>query len=263
MGLLSGRRFLIVGVANTHSIATGIAEAMHREGARLAFSYQDDRLLKRVKPIAERLDGELLVKCDVSSKESIGEMRDAVVKTFGEVDGIVHSVGFAPANELARDWLQSTTIDGFTYAMNVSAYSFIELAKSFHEHLSDDAALLTLTYIGANLALPNYNTMGLAKAALESATRYLATHMGPDGTRVNAISAGAIPTLASQGVPHFRKLLATGRTRAPLRRNVTPADVGNAAAFLCSPLAAGVTGTVLYVDAGLHTTLVSEDDIQG
>ncbi len=253
MGFLQGKRGLIVGLASNRSIAWGIAQAMQREGAELAFTYQNDKLRPRVEKLAAELGSDLCLPCDLASDEEI----DAVFARLGEhwdgLDILVHSAAFAPREQLQGDYVDSVTRAGFLQAQDISAYSFTALAKAARPMMQGrNGALLTLSYLGAVRALPNYNVMGVAKASLEANVRYMAYSLGPDGIRVNAVSAGPIRTLAASGIGSFRKLLDYAAANAPLRRNVTIEDVGNAAAFLCSDLAAGITGDVLYVDSGYH-----------
>ena len=253
MGFLQGKRALIVGLASNRSIAWGIAQAMHREGAELAFTYQNEKLEGRVAKMAAELDSEIMVPCDVSSDEQIATVFDKLDNFWDGLDIIVHSVAFAPRNELEGDYLDSVTRDGFRLAHEISSYSFAALAKAGRNMMEGrNAALLTLSYLGAERAMPNYNVMGLAKASLEANVRYMAQSLGPDGIRVNAISAGPIKTLAAAGISNFRKMLDEVQKTAPLRRNVTIEQVGNAAAFLCSDLAAGITGELTYVDSGYN-----------
>ncbi len=251
MGFLQGKRALIVGLASTRSIAWGIAQAMHREGAELAFTFQNEKLEGRVDKMAAELDSEIVLPCDVSSDEQIEAVFENLDNYWDGLDIIIHSVAFAPRNELEGDYLDSVTREGFLTAHEISSYSFAALAKAGRNMMEGrDAALLTLSYLGAERAMPNYNVMGLAKASLEANVRYMAQSLGPDGIRVNAISAGPIRTLAAAGINNFRKMLDEVEKTAPLRRNVTIEQVGNAAAFLCSDLAAGITGEVTYVDSG-------------
>ncbi len=251
MGFLQGKRALIVGLASTRSIAWGIAQAMHREGAELAFTFQNEKLEGRVDKMAAELDSEIVLPCDVGSDEQIEAVFENLDNYWDGLDIIIHSVAFAPRNELEGDYLDSVTREGFLTAHEISSYSFAALAKAGRNMMEGrDAALLTLSYLGAERAMPNYNVMGLAKASLEANVRYMAQSLGPDGIRVNAISAGPIRTLAAAGINNFRKMLDEVEKTAPLRRNVTIEQVGNAAAFLCSDLAAGITGEVTYVDSG-------------
>jgi len=253
MGFLQGKRALIVGLASNRSIAWGIAQAMHREGAELAFTYQNEKLEGRVAKMAAELDSEIMVPCDVSSDEQIATVFDKLDNFWDGLDIIVHSVAFAPRNELEGDYLDSVTRDGFRLAHEISSYSFAAIAKAGRNMMEGrNGALLTLSYLGAERAMPNYNVMGLAKASLEANVRYMAQSLGPDGIRVNAISAGPIKTLAAAGISNFRKMLDEVQKTAPLRRNVTIEQVGNAAAFLCSDLAAGITGELTYVDSGYN-----------
>ncbi len=253
MGFLQGKRALIVGLASNRSIAWGIAQAMHREGAELAFTYQNEKLEGRVAKMAAELDSEIIVPCDVSSDEEIATVFDKLDNFWDGLDIIVHSVAFAPRNELEGDYLDSVTRDGFRLAHEISSYSFAAIAKAGRNMMEGrNGALLTLSYLGADRAMPNYNVMGLAKASLEANVRYMAQSLGPDGIRVNAISAGPIKTLAAAGISNFRKMLNEVENTAPLRRNVTIEQVGNASAFLCSDLAAGITGEVTYVDSGYN-----------
>lgn len=253
MGFLQGKRALIVGLASNRSIASGIARAMHREGAELAFTYQNEKLESRVAKMAAELDSEIVVPCDVSSDEEINNVFDQLDNFWDGLDIIVHSVAFAPRNELEGDYLDSVTREGFRTAHEISSYSFAALAKAGLNMMEGrNGALLTLSYLGAERAMPNYNVMGLAKASLEANVRYMAQSLGPDGIRVNAISAGPIKTLAAAGISNFRKMLDEVEKAAPLRRNVTIDDVGNAAAFLCSDLASGITGEITYVDSGYN-----------
>ena len=253
MGFLQGKRALIVGLASNRSIAWGIAQAMHREGAELAFTYQNEKLEGRVAKMAAELDSEIIVPCDVSSDEEIATVFDKLDNFWDGLDIIVHSVAFAPRNELEGDYLDSVTRDGFRLAHEISSYSFAAIAKAGRNMMEGrNGALLPLSYLGAERAMPNYNVMGLAKASLEANVRYMAQSLGPDGIRVNAISAGPIKTLAAAGISNFRKMLEEVEKTAPLRSNVTIEQVGNAAAFLCSDLASGITGELTYVDSGYN-----------
>ena len=260
--LLKGKRILISGLANKYSIAAGIARAMHREGAELAFTYQNERLLKNLKPIATELNSNILIESDVSSDESIEQSFIELKKSWETFDGFVHSIGYAPADQLEGNFVDVTTREGFRIAHDISSYSFTALAKAAKPMLNDGSALLTLTYLGAVQTLPNYNVMGLAKASLEANTRFLAASLGKDNIRVNAISAGPIKTLAASGVKNFRKMITQHSARAPLGRTVTTEEVGNAAAFLCSDYASGITGEITYVDAGFNTAAMPLLDIE-
>jgi enoyl-[acyl-carrier protein] reductase I len=252
MGFLAGKRALIVGVASDRSIATGIAEAMHRQGAELAFTYQNDKLRKRVEEFAGACGSDICLPMDVADDTQIEAAFAALGQRWDGFDIVVHSVAFAPREELQGSFVDAVTREGFRMSHDISAYSLAALAKAAKPMLRPNAALLALTYLGAVRVLPNYNVMGLAKASLEACIRYLAASMGPDGVRVNGISAGPIRTLAASGISGLRGMLDYHADHAPLRRNVTIEDVGNVAAFLCSDLAAGVTGEISYVDAGYN-----------
>jgi enoyl-[acyl-carrier protein] reductase I len=255
MGILDGKRFLITGVLSNRSIAYGIARACHAQGAELAFSYVGERFKDRVAELASHFGSAKVYDCDVSSDEQINTLFAQLAQTWPQFDGLVHSIGFAPREAIAGEFLDGLSRESFRIAMDISAYSFPALAKAALPMLRQDSALLTLTYLGALRAVPNYNTMGLAKAALEASVRYLATDLGPKGIRVNGISAGPIKTLAASGIKDFGKLLAAMAAASPLRRNVTIDDVGNVAAFLMSNLAAGVTAEITYVDGGYSQTM--------
>ncbi|HEB87273.1 MAG TPA: enoyl-ACP reductase [Gammaproteobacteria bacterium] len=263
MAFLQGKRALIVGLASNRSIAWGIAQAMHREGAELAFTYQNERLEGRVAKMAAEMDSEIIVPCDVSSDEEIDTVFDKLDNYWDGLDIIIHSVAYAPRAELEGDYLNSVTREGFRAAHEISSYSFAALAKSGIRMMEGrDGAMLTLSYLGAQRAMPSYNVMGLAKASLEANVRYMSQSLGPDGIRVNGISAGPIKTLAAAGINNFRKMLKEVENTAPLRRNVTIEDVGNVAAFLCSDLAAGITGEITYVDAGYNTIGMRPLDVE-
>jgi len=258
MGFLSGKRALIVGVATDRSIAWGIAQAMHREGAELAFTYQNERLRERVEPLAQSLGSTLTVELDVGTDEQIDRAFEPLKRDWGSLDIVVHAVANAPREALTGGFVDHTSREAFRLAHEISSYSFTALARAARPLMQRRAgALLTLSYLGAVRSIPNYNVMGLAKASLEASVRFLAADLGPLGIRVNAISAGPIKTLAAAGIAGFRRMLAQVAEIAPLRRNVTPEDVGNAAAFLCSDLAAGITGEILYVDNGFSTVGMS------
>jgi enoyl-[acyl-carrier protein] reductase I len=251
VGFLAGKRALIVGLATERSIAHGIAGAMHREGAELAFTYQNDRLKDRVLEMGEGFGARLIMPLDVASDVQIDAAFSQVADAWGALDIIVHSVGFAPREQLAGTYIDSVTREGFQIAHDISSYSLAALAKAGRPLMQGRAgAILTLSYLGAVRSVPNYNVMGLAKASLEANVRFLAADLGPQNIRVNAISAGPIKTLAAAGVSGFRKMLTQVAAAAPLKRNVTTDEVGNAAAFLCSDLASGITGEIVYVDAG-------------
>jgi enoyl-[acyl-carrier protein] reductase I len=254
MGFLTGKRALIVGIASTRSIAWGIANAMHREGAELAFTYQSDKLKSRVEDAATEFGSEIVLPLDVADDAQIDEVFKALGRRWDGLDILVHSVGFAPRETLQGGFLDNLTREGFAIAHDISSYSLAALAKAARPMMQGrNGSILTLSYLGAERALSNYNVMGLAKASLEANVRYLAFNLGPEGTRVNAISAGPIKTLAASGVGNLRKMLDHVEANAPLRRNVTPEEVGNVGAFLCSDLASAVTGEITYVDCGFST----------
>ncbi|MDH5407073.1 MAG: enoyl-ACP reductase [Gammaproteobacteria bacterium] len=254
MGFLQGKRALIVGLASNRSIAWGIAQAMQREGAELAFTYQNEKLKGRVEKMADELGSNIVLPCDVSSDDEIEAVFTELAKSWDGLDSIVHSVAFAPRDQLEGEYLDVVTREGFNMAHEISSYSFAALAKAGRKMMTGrNGSLLTLSYLGAVRSMPNYNVMGLAKASLEANVRYMAQSLGKEGHRVNGISAGPIKTLAAAGIKNFRKMLDEFEKAAPLHRNVTIEDVGNAAAFLCSDLAAGITAEITYVDAGYST----------
>ncbi len=253
MGMLSGKKALIVGVASPRSIAWGIAEAMHAQGAELAFTYQNDKLRSRVESIAEKTNADLMVEMDVADDDHIHDAARAVNAHWQGLDIVVHAVGFAPKDQLEGEFVDAVTREGFRVAHDISAYSFAALAKAFRPQMTGrQGAFLTLSYLGAVRAMPSYNVMGLAKASLEASVRYLAHGLGPEGHRVNGISAGPIKTLAAAGIPKFRSMLDHVEQTAPMRRSVTTEEVGQAAAFLCSDWASGITGEIMHVDAGYN-----------
>ena len=258
MGFLAGKRAFIVGVATDRSIAWGIAQAMHREGAELAFSYVNDKMKERVEPLAHSLGSRLTMPLDVTVDGQIDAAYELLKREWGTLDVLVHAVAFAPREALTGTFVAATSREAFRIAHDVSSYSLTALARGAQSLMAGRAgAILTLTYLGAMRSIPGYNVMGLAKASLEANVRFLAADLGPQGIRVNGISAGPIKTLAAAGIPGFRKMLARVAEIAPLRRNVTLEDVGNSAAFLCSDLAAGITGEILYVDSGFSTVGMS------
>jgi len=254
MGFMSDKKVLITGMLSNRSIAYGIAKAMHREGAALAFTFQGEGVKDRVTALAAEFGSDLIFPCDVTNDEQIDSLFADLGKRWDGLDGIVHSIAFAPREALSGDYLDSITRDAFRIAHDISSYSFAALAKRGLPLMTGrKAALLTLSYLGAERSMPNYNVMGAAKASLEATMRYMSFSLGPKGIRVNAISAGPIKTLAAAGIGSFGKILAFNEKVAPLRRNVTTEEVGNTAAFLCSDLASGITGEVVYVDAGFNT----------
>jgi len=254
MGFLTNKQILITGLLSNRSIAYGIAKAMHREGATLAFTYQEEDMRGRVEKLAAEFDSRLLFPCNVTNDEEITLCFENLGKHWDGLDGVVHSIAFAPRKALSGDYLESVDRDAFRIAHEVSSYSFSALAKAGLPLMQGrKAALLTLSYLGAVRVMPNYNVMGLAKASLEANVRFLASSLGSKDIRVNAISAGPIKTLAAAGIGNFGKLLGYTERVSPLRRNVTTEEVGNTAAFLCSELASGITGEITYVDAGFNT----------
>ncbi len=259
MGLLEGKTALIFGLANDKSIAWGITQAFHREGAKIGISFAGDMLEKRVRPLAAEVGADFVEQCDVSSDEQINAVAEKAKKHFGHVDIIIHSIGFANKDELQGNFYD-TSRAGFHLAMDISVFSFVALAKAFQPIMRPGGALLTLTYYGSVKVAPNYNMMGVAKAALESATRYLARDFGPQGIRVNAISAGPLRTLAAMGVTGFRDMHRTFAEMAPMRENITIDDCGNAAVYLCSSMSAHVTGEIHYVDSGFNVMAMPDPD---
>jgi enoyl-[acyl-carrier protein] reductase I len=253
MGFLANKKALIVGVASNRSIAYGVAAAMHREGAELAFTYQGEKLADRVAGFARDFGSDIVLPMDVGSDEEIANAFAELGKQWDGLDCIVHSVGFAPRDQLEGTYIDAVSREGFLIAHDISSYSLAALAKAGRPMMQGrNGAIVTMSYLGAVKTVPNYNVMGVAKASLEANVRYLADSMGPEGIRVNAVSAGPIRTLAASGIAGFRGMLAEAEQKTPLRRNVTIDEVGNATAFLCSDLASGITGDVLYVDSGYH-----------
>ncbi|MFZ9350902.1 MAG: enoyl-ACP reductase FabI [Polynucleobacter sp.] len=261
MAYLSGKRILITGLLSNRSIAYGIAKACHREGAELAFTYVGERFKDRITEFAKEFNSSLIFDCDVGSDEQIHALFEELGKSWPQFDGFVHSIGFAPREAIAGDFLEGLSREAFKIAHDISAYSFPAMAKEALPMLSPNAALLTLTYLGSLRNVPNYNTMGLAKASLEASVRYLAGSLGPKGIRVNGISAGPIKTLAASGIKGFGKILDAVEKTAPLRRNVTIDDVGNAASFLLSDLASGITAEIIYVDNGFSQVVGGMDEV--
>jgi enoyl-[acyl-carrier protein] reductase I len=256
MALLDGKKILVTGLLSNRSIAYGIAKAARREGAALAFTYQNERFKERVEDMARELGSDIALPCDVANDEEIARLVADLGKRWDGLDGLVHAIAYAPREAIAGDFLEGLSREAFRIAHDVSSYSFAALAKAALPMMRGrHASLVTLTYLGAERVVPNYNTMGLAKASLEASVRYLAASLGPQGIRVNGISAGPIKTLAASGIAGFGKILKFVEEHAPLRRNVTTEDVGNAAAFLLSALAGGVTGEVLYVDNGFRNVV--------
>lgn len=261
MGFLSGKRVLIAGVASNRSIAWGIANAMHAQGAELALTYPNDKMKARVEGLAAELGAQLVLPCDVSSDQQITALFAELGKSWDRLDGLVHSIAFAPREELEGLYLDAVTRDGFNIAHEISSYSFAAMGRAAAPLMGDGGAMLTLTYIGSLRSMPGYNVMGLAKASLEANVRYMAQSLGKRGIRVNGISAGPIRTLAAAGIANFKKMLAHFEKIAPLGRVVTIEEVGNTAAFLCSDLASGISGEITYVDGGFNTVGISESFI--
>lgn len=263
MGFLAGKRLLITGLLSNRSIAYGIAKACKREGAELAFSYVGERFKDRITEFAREFGSELVFDCDVGSDEQIDKLFADLSQTWPTFDGFVHAIGFAPREAIAGEFLDGLSREAFRIAHDISAYSFPAMAKASLPFLTPNASLLTLSYLGAERIVPNYNTMGLAKASLEASVRYLAGNLGPRGIRVNGISAGPIRTVAAAGIKGFSGILGMVENNAPLRRNVTIEDVGNVAAFMLSDLAAGVTAEITYVDAGFSHVMGANLGIEG
>lgn len=250
-GLMDGKRVMVFGVANERSIAWGIAKIMHEHGARLGFNYLGEALERRVRPLAETVDGELVLECDVSNDQQVADTFRAIRDEWGGLDVLVHSVAYADKDDLGGRFSDTSRV-GFLKAMEISAFSLVHLAREAAPLMNEGGSIVTMTYYGAEKVVENYNVMGVAKAALEASVRYLAADLGPQGIRINAVSAGPIKTLAASGVKNLRGLLNLFEARAPMRRNVTQEDVGRSTLFLCSELGAGVTGEVLHVDSGYH-----------
>ena len=261
-GLMAGRRGLIMGVANDHSIAWGIAKALHDQGAQLAFTYQGDALGRRVAPLAAKLDSDIVLPCDVEDLASVDATFEALDARFdGSLDFVVHAIGFSDKAQLTGRYVDVTTRENFVRTMTISCFSFTEIAQRAAKRMTNGGSLLTLTYGGATRVMPNYNVMGVAKAALEASVRYLASDLGPDGIRVNALSAGPMRTLAGAGIADARLMFNHQRAHAPLRRTVSLEDVGGSALYLLSPLSGGVTGEVHFVDAGYNIISMPRPDV--
>ena len=257
--LMAGKRGLIMGLANEKSLAWGIAQKLANAGAELAFSYQGEALAKRVSPLAASLGSERLINCDVSDMAALDQAFAELAKDWPTIDFVVHAIGFSDKNEL-RGKFVDTSLENFLQTMNISAYSFVAVAKRARAMMPDGGSMLTLSYYGAEKVVPHYNVMGVAKSALETSVRYLANDLGPAGIRVNAISAGPIKTLAASGIGDFRYILKWNELNSPLRRNVTIEDVGGAGVYLLSDLASGVTGEIHYVDAGYNVIGMKAED---
>lgn len=258
-GLMQGKRGLIMGLANDKSLAWGIAQKLHEQGAEMAFAYQGEALEKRVRPLAASLGSDFLIECDVSDMAALDTAFDTLKAKWPTIDFIVHAIGYSDKTQL-RGKFYDTTLDNFLMTMNISAYSLVAVTKRAAEMMPNGGSILTLTYYGAEKVVPHYNVMGVAKAALETSVKYLANDCGPAGIRVNAISAGPIKTLAASGIGDFRYILKWNELNSPLRRNVTIEDVGGAGLYLLSDLASGVTGETHHVDAGYHTVGMKQED---
>ncbi|PIB25945.1 enoyl-[acyl-carrier-protein] reductase [Amylibacter kogurei] len=258
-GIMDGKRGLIMGVANKQSIAWGIAQACHEQGAEMAFSYQGEALGKRVLPLAESIGCDTVLECDVTNAESIDALFAALEKKWGKLDFVVHAIGFSDKNELRGRYVD-TSAENFRMTMDISVYSFTAIAQRAEKMMPDGGSLLTLTYYGAEMVMPHYNVMGIAKAGLEASVKYMAMDLGPKNIRVNALSAGPIKTLAASGIGDFRYILKWNELNSPLRRNVSTADVGKSAMYLLSDLSSGVTGENLHVDAGYHVVGMKAED---
>ncbi len=260
MGFLANKRILVTGMISNRSIAYGVAQAMRREGAELAFTYQGERVKDRVIEMAKEFGSDMIYPCDVSSDTEIEQLFTELGRKWGKFDGFVHAIAFAPREALDGEFLDGFSREAFRIAHDISSYSFPAMAKAAQPYLNDKASILTLSYLGAVRTMPHYNVMGMAKASLEASVRYLAMELGRKGIRANGISAGPIKTLAAAGIGDFGKLLSYNAKHAPLKRNVTVEEVGNVAAFLCSDLASGVTGEITYVDAGFNTTALGSTE---
>lgn len=257
--MLQGKKALIVGLASNRSIAYGIAKSFHEQGAELAFTYQNEKLKSRVEKMAADFGSTLTFPCDVSSDEEIDSVFNELGQIWDKLDVLVHSVAFAPADQISGDYMENATREGFRIAHDISAYSLVALSKAALPMMKEtQGSILTLSYYGAEKAVPNYNVMGIAKASLEASVRYLASSLGPRGIRVNAISAGPIKTLAAAGIKDFRKIQSAYANVTPLQRNVTIEEVGNTGSFLCSSMASGITGEVVHVDAGYHSVAMAD-----
>ena len=258
-GIMKGKRGLIMGLANNKSLAWGISKKLADEGAELAFSYMGEALEKRVRPLAEELGSDFLIECDVADMDNLDRAFETLKSRWDTLDFVVHAIGFSDKSELRGGYVD-TSLENFLMTMNISAYSLVAVAKRARPMMGEGGSIITLTYYGAEKVIPHYNVMGVAKAALETSVQYLASDLGPDGIRVNAISAGPIKTLAASGIGDFRYIMKWNENNAPLRRNVTIEDVGGAGLYLCSDLSGGVTGEVLHVDAGYHVVGMKNPD---
>ena len=261
MNLMDGKKGIVFGVSNTHGIAYGIAKQLYDAGAQIAFTYANEAMDKRVRPIAEEMNSKLIMECDVTNEEHLTKVFEEYKKIYGQLDFVVHAVAFANREDLMGEFI-NTSKDGWDLAMGVSAYSLISLARAARPYFTHGGSILALTYLGSEKVVTNYNIMGVAKAALEANARYLATDLGKENVRVNCISAGPIKTLSARGIAGFDRMLQAAMLKAPLKRNVTTDEVGKTALYLLSDLATGVTGEVIHVDCGCHSVYASSDEME-
>lgn len=260
MSLMSGKKGIIFGVSNKHGIAYGIAQQLYAEGAEIAFTYASEVMEKRVKPIAEEMNAKIIMECDVTNEEALKKVFAECERVYGKIDFVVHAVAFANKEDLEGKFID-TTKAGWDLALGVSSYSLISIARNAQPVMNEGGSIFALTYLGSDYVVANYNVMGVAKAALESSVRYLAADLGPYGIRVNAISAGAVKTLAAKGIAGFDKMLKSAVLKAPFKRNVTTEDIGRAGVYLASDLSSGTTGQILFVDCGCHMVYASVDEM--
>lgn len=261
MSLMKGKKGVIFGVSNKHGIAYGIAEQLYNEGAEIAFTYASEVMEKRVTPIAEEMNAKIIMECDVTKEEDVKKVFAECEKVYGKIDFVVHAVAFANKEDLEGEFI-NTTKEGWNLALGVSAYSLVSIARNAQPVMNEGGSIFALTYLGSEYVVANYNVMGVAKAALESSIRYLAVDLGKYGIRVNAISAGAVKTLAAKGISGFDKMLKAAIVKAPLKRNVTLEDIGKAGVYLASDLSTGTTGQILFVDCGCHSVYASAEEMQ-
>lgn len=260
MNLMEGKKGVIFGVSNTHGIAYGIANELHKAGAEIAFTYANEAMEKRVKPIAEEMGAKIIMECDVTKEDDIKKVFAECEKVYGKLDFVVHAVAFANKDDLQGEFI-NTSLEGWNLALGVSAYSLVAIARNAKPVMNEGGSILALTYLGSEYMVANYNVMGVAKAALESSVRYLAGDLGKVGVRVNALSSGAVKTLAAKGISGFDKMLKAAIVKAPLKRNVTLEDVGRAGVYLASDLSSGTTGQILFVDCGCHAVYASQEEM--
>lgn len=259
MGFLSNKKILITGLASKLSISYGIAKSMFKQKAKLAFSYQNKKLKNRIKAIAQEFNSDIFLECDVSDDKSIKDLFFELKKTWSKFDGFVHSIAYAPKNQFNGSYIKTIDREGFKIAHDISSYSLVALVKYCEKMLNPNSSILTLTYLGSNRVIPNYNVMGLAKASLESNVRYMAYELGKKNIRVNAISSGPIKTLAASAIKNFKKMISYYKAATPIRRIITSEEIGNCAAFLCSDLSSGINGEILHVDGGFNIVSIKED----